>query len=71
MKITSISLKELVPVLRGDGKYDRTAMVLPAPGRTLSLQPGLGILVEAEGHDSQLIPMANVYYVRVVAKGAK
>lgn len=75
VNVVSMSLKASVPVLNAQGKYDRTAMVLPQNGRALSLLPGLGVLVEVGGHDDQLIPLDNVFYVRVakgeLAKGSK
>lgn len=76
MKLTTLFLKDTMPILNAKGGLDRTASVHTRndkgeeqPGRTISMVPGYGALIEVEGFEPQLIPLSSIWYGRV-AKGA-
>jgi len=69
MKLTEVSLRDSVPVLTAQGKFDRLQMVKSQDGREITYVPEYGIIVDVPGHDLQIIPLSNVRYVRAVRAG--
>jgi hypothetical protein len=73
MKVTSVSMKGSVSILLpGEkDKFERNSMIHARPGRTMTAIPGMGVLVEVEGQDGQLIPFEHFWYARIARPEAK